>query len=81
MNQLTTLENEVLMFVDKNARNMENYRFKCLLRFPEYDPDKYQVSAPDNCPGNQVISNIMGYARSLEVIRKPSGKPIFLIGN
>ncbi len=32
-------------------------------------------------PGKQVIRNIMNYSRSLQVLRKKDGEPIFLIGN
>ncbi len=35
----------------------------------------------EDLPGRQVIRNILAYAQALEVLKKKSGEPIFLIGN
>lgn len=40
-----------------------------------------RVTKEEVLPGKQTISNILGYARALEVIKKRNGEALFLVGN
>ena len=37
--------------------------------------------AKEELPGRQTISNILNYARALEVLRKKNGEPFMVLGN
>lgn len=41
----------------------------------------YRATKDGLLPGKQTISNILGYARALEVLKKKNGESLFLVGN
>ncbi len=73
MKQFRTIEEE-LMMITKNL--------SCLS-----SSEKDELSSGKSAgreaplPGRHVIRNILNYSRSLEVLKKSSGSPLFLIKN
>lgn len=83
MKLYTISEKEFIYTIDQDPGPMENLHFSWLLRYPENITTKVANPSqePYSGPGQQVINNILNYARSLEVLHISSGEPMLLIGN